>query len=123
MLAGSMSGIQQINHNMRHLETVNMFLKVTEHPSVHVSRKFSSHHTLTLHAAGCMQPAGPDSVGYEHPLFCECQFLYLHAPAVCPHCSQQSANQHAGEKAPLESLLVAPRTVRPLAGGQGVDGI
>lgn len=70
-----------------------------------------------------MQPAGPDSVGYEHPLFCECQFLYLHAPAVCPHCPQQSANQHAGEKAPLESLLVAPCTVSPLAGGQGVDGI
>lgn len=112
-----MSAIQQINHNMRHLETVNIFLQVAKHPSVLVPRKFSSHPTQTLQTAGCMQPAGPDGVGYKHPLFCECQFLYLHAP-LCAYAAPYNLliNMLVGNHARTPYLLHPVLSARLLEG-------
>lgn len=42
-----MSAIHQINHNTRHLVTVNIFLQFAKHTSLLILRKFLPHHTQT----------------------------------------------------------------------------
>ena len=112
-----MSAIQQINHNMRHLETVNIFLRFAKHSSVLVHGKFSSHHTQTLYTAGCLQPAGPDSVGYKHPLSCECQF-YIYTHPLCAYAAPYN---------PLINMLVrnhprSPYFLQPVLSAPLLEG-
>lgn len=98
---------------MRHLETVNIFLQFAKHAgSSHLTSHSWMHATQRPRQRGLQAP----------PPLCVPVPIFT-CTSVCLRCSLQSAPQHAGENPPPESLLVAPRTVSPLAGGQGTDAI